>query len=59
VQQRVVGGGVGGVPGHCTAEAGQQALQVADVVIDLGCSQARLVDRALDRGGLVMSPLIP
>ncbi len=58
-QDGVVPGGVGLVPGDGAAHPDQEALEVADVVIDADRDQAGFVECALDCGGLVMAPLIP
>src|SRR5262245_33617208 len=58
-QQRIIGGGVGRIPGHRTTEPGPQIVQVADVLVHLACEQPRLDEGEPYGGGVINAPLIP
>ena len=59
LQQHIVLAAIVRVVGHGLADHRQQVLDCADVVIDLGSQQARLVDRMLGRRGPIVTPLNP
>ena len=58
-QQRVVGVAVGRIERHRLDQHRQQVFERADVVIDLGGQNPRLVDGTLGGGGAVALPLTP